>query len=378
MLKLSIIIPVYNVEQYLRQCIESIINQTLKDIEIICVDDCSTDNSFNVLEEYAKKDERIKIIKHDINKGLGSARNTGIKFSKGEYIGFIDSDDYISLDYFENLYNTAKKYNSDITSTLNIKLYDMNSNKINNSYYNFKKKEYKSDWNLKYIENIFSYNAIAPYVWNKIYRRSFLIDKKIEFMDIKFGCEDANFTIKYMAHKPKISFNNKSIIYYRQRKNSLTDIVKINKESVLSAIIHMTDALKYYEENFIDILYDIYYHLWIPVFNFYSNSSEISKRELYNDIVIFANKLQIRAKDIDTRFMYNNNYYNSYLALISSKDYNDYLYRFHSLNKIEYLDNKLSQMNNYVKIFAISNSMYYFDIIIFGIKISFKKIRYIT
>ena len=134
MIKVSIIVPVYNVELYLRECLDSIINQTLKDIEIICVDDCSTDNSYIILDEYSKKDSRIKLLKHNVNKGLGPARNTGINVAQGEYIGFIDSDDYISLDYFENLYNTAKKYNSDIVSTLNIKLYEMHNNKIKHFY----------------------------------------------------------------------------------------------------------------------------------------------------------------------------------------------------------------------------------------------------
>ncbi len=86
MIKVSVIVPVYNVEDYLIECLTSIINQTLKEIEIICIDDCGTDNSINILKEYAKKDDRIRIISHKENKGLGPARNTGIKESKGEYI----------------------------------------------------------------------------------------------------------------------------------------------------------------------------------------------------------------------------------------------------------------------------------------------------
>lgn len=120
MIKISVIIPVYNVEEYLKECLDSVINQTLKEIEIICIDDCSTDSSYSILEEYAKKDSRIVLIKNKENMGVGYNRNIGIKEAKGEYIGFIDSDDYISEDYYENLYNTAKKYNSDVVNTLNI------------------------------------------------------------------------------------------------------------------------------------------------------------------------------------------------------------------------------------------------------------------
>ena len=99
--KVSVIIPVYNVEKYLRQCLDSVVNQTLKDIEIICIDDGSTDNSLNILKEYAQKDNRIKIISKK-NGGLSSARNAGLKFATGEFVGFVDSDDYIERETYEN------------------------------------------------------------------------------------------------------------------------------------------------------------------------------------------------------------------------------------------------------------------------------------
>ena len=92
--KVSVIIPVYNTEKYLKKCLDSVCNQTLSDIEIICIDDCSTDNSLNILKEYTLKDNRIKLIEFKENKGAAVARNTGIDEAKGEYIGFIDSDDY--------------------------------------------------------------------------------------------------------------------------------------------------------------------------------------------------------------------------------------------------------------------------------------------
>ena len=121
MIKISVIVPVYNVENYLIQCLDSIINQTLKDIEIICVDDCSPDNSIEILEEYKNKDNRISIIRHSNNQGLGPARNTGLKHANGEYISFVDSDDYIDKNFLFYLYSTAKKYDSDVTNTINIK-----------------------------------------------------------------------------------------------------------------------------------------------------------------------------------------------------------------------------------------------------------------
>jgi glycosyltransferase involved in cell wall biosynthesis len=108
--KVSIVIPVYNVEKYLRQCLDSVVNQTLKDIEIICVNDGSTDNSLQILEEYANKDDRIKIINKD-NGGLSSARNAGLEIATGVYIGFVDSDDYIEIETYNEAYKlTSNNY----------------------------------------------------------------------------------------------------------------------------------------------------------------------------------------------------------------------------------------------------------------------------
>lgn len=111
---ISIVVPVYNVEFYLRKCLDSIINQTYKKIEIILIDDGSTDDSGKICDEYAKKDSRIKVI-HKENGGLSDARNVGIANAIGKYITFIDSDDYVDVDYVEYLYNLIKKYNTDIS-----------------------------------------------------------------------------------------------------------------------------------------------------------------------------------------------------------------------------------------------------------------------
>ena len=112
-IKISIIIPVYNVEDYLSQCLDSVLSQDFDDFEVICVNDGSTDNSLIILEKYAKLDSRIKIISQ-INGGLGSARNTGLKHANGEYVMFIDSDDYISEGSLKKIYYNAVSNNSDI------------------------------------------------------------------------------------------------------------------------------------------------------------------------------------------------------------------------------------------------------------------------
>lgn len=127
--KVSVIIPVYNVEQYLEKCLNSVCGQTLEDIEIICINDCSPDNSLEILKKYAAQDNRIKIIDFKENQGVSIARNAGIEAAKGEYIGFVDPDDYIDLDFYERLYECAAKSQALIVKG-NLKGYDKKSGTV--------------------------------------------------------------------------------------------------------------------------------------------------------------------------------------------------------------------------------------------------------
>ena len=128
MTKISVIIPVYNVEKYLKECLNSVINQTLKDLEIICVNDGSIDNSLKIMKEYALKDPRIKILSQK-NQGVSEARNFGIKNATGEYVAFLDADDCVSLDFYEKLYTKAKETNSDIVVSEYMYRFNKNSKK---------------------------------------------------------------------------------------------------------------------------------------------------------------------------------------------------------------------------------------------------------
>ena len=136
--KVSVIILVYNVEAYLKQCLDSVINQTLKDIEIILVDKESPDNCPKICDDYAKKDKRIKVI-HQKNKGLSGARNTGMEFATGEYIAFIDSDDWIEKTMLQTLFSTAEKHNSDV-AVCNVNLCYPNGKVENKKYWKRKTK----------------------------------------------------------------------------------------------------------------------------------------------------------------------------------------------------------------------------------------------
>ena len=120
---LSVIVPIYNVEDYLNRCVDSIINQTYKNLEIILVDDGSPDNCPQMCDDYAKKDSRIRVV-HKENGGLSDARNAGMKVATGEYVSFIDSDDYISLDFYETLFQTMVDNDSDIVECSVVKFYE--------------------------------------------------------------------------------------------------------------------------------------------------------------------------------------------------------------------------------------------------------------
>lgn len=173
--KVSVIVPIYNVEKYLARCLESLINQTLEDIEIICVNDGSTDNSADILAKFAEKDERIKIITQ-VNSGLSEARNAGISASTGKFIAFLDSDDFVDLDFYEALYNSAIKNNCDIACGNIIR---ENNKKKRKPFINYDKECIASSVKDKYVLTKVPEHC---YVWNKIYRRENLINSGVRFI----------------------------------------------------------------------------------------------------------------------------------------------------------------------------------------------------
>ena len=209
MVKVSIIIPIYNVEEYLANCLNSVINQTLQNIEIICINDGSTDKSFEILENFAKCDSRIKIINQS-NVGPGIARNIAIQSAQGEYIGFVDPDDWINKNMFETLYNTAKKYNCDMVEESFVihneprKYIKVQKNKLNLPE--------KKNFNSQSIENYIFSAKLA--VWNKLYKTEFIKQNNIKFMHCSRG-EDIIFTVLSRALANNIIYINNADYHYR-------------------------------------------------------------------------------------------------------------------------------------------------------------------
>ena len=171
--KISVIVPVYNVELYLYQCLDSIINQTFKDIEIICINDGSTDNSGKVLEEYAQKDDRVKVLTQE-NQGQAVARNKGLDIAKGEYIYFVDSDDFIHPQTLEIMHSVAERTKCPIVATERVN--QLSKNQKNTKIYQINDISYNVHKNpLKHILNHIWSSSI---IWNKLYKRDVLIGWK--------------------------------------------------------------------------------------------------------------------------------------------------------------------------------------------------------
>lgn len=201
----SVIIPVYNTSQYLDQCLESLVNQTLQDIEIICVNDASTDNSLQVLHLWAEKDERIKVIDSPENRRQGGARNIGIKAASGQYIGFVDSDDYVSVEFYQSLINSTN-LDPDVV-TANLYAHFGMANKHVSQFNNLSK--------LKDQESI--KRQIAAYscrLWISIFKRSYILDNCLFFPEKVVYEDNAIVLCMFLLANRVEIVNNKSPFYF--------------------------------------------------------------------------------------------------------------------------------------------------------------------
>lgn len=219
-IKISIIVPVYNTEKYLTDTLNSLINQTLQEIEIICVNDGSQDNSLKILNSFKEKDRRIKIINQP-NKGQSASRNVGLEAACGEYTGFLDSDDTACLDMFEKLYKKAKHLDSDITMC-SITVYNEATGETNNNDPYMSLDIFPDDFtdkNFSYQDCIDFLFRVCVTPWNKIYKTTFLKDNNIRFIE-GLNFEDNVFWLSAMLAAEKMSMVKEPLIIYR--RNSQT------------------------------------------------------------------------------------------------------------------------------------------------------------
>ena len=211
-MKVSIIVPVYNVEIYLRKCLDSLVNQTLEDIEIIVVNDGTKDNSQSIIDEYAAKHpDKIKAYIKE-NGGLSDARNFGIKRATGDYIGFVDSDDYVETTMFEKLYNKAISNNLDIVMC-GVKLVYEDTNVPDREINMSVLQDITSKEDLKS-----SATYIYPVVWNKLVKRDLIINEE-NFIEFKKGIwfEDVHWYLRLLPYLSNMGIVNEPLYNYLQR-----------------------------------------------------------------------------------------------------------------------------------------------------------------
>ena len=248
--KVSIIVAIFNAEKYLREALDSVLNQTLFDIECICVDDCSIDNSLAILNEYAKKDSRIKVFSMDKNSGPGVVRNYGLEKATGEYIMILDPDDFLELEACEVAYNQISKNNNDLVIFDNYKYNQIT--KVKNVYRNkiIPFLEYLQESNIK-LQNIDKPYFTTGWSVTQIYRRSFLVENNIKYPNL-YLCEDASFMVQAFVKSSSVSILDKPIYNYRVgRSGSLT----LNTTKWRQVFIGKLYGVKYienspYRENF--------------------------------------------------------------------------------------------------------------------------------
>ena len=339
MAKISVIIPVYNVEKYLRECLDSVVNQTYKDIEIICINDGSIDNSLKILEEYSQNDNRIKIF-NQTNQGVSVARNIGTKESSGEYIMFVDSDDWIEKDCVELVYNKIKEKNSDICC--------FGINEIRDGKINIR------EWEKEYLEKFknreLDVDALKRFCINacgKLIKLEFLKKNNILFpTGIKIG-EDSIFNLICYFYNPKYSILNKQLYNYdiERQKNSH------------NAVDALFEDLKGYK-------------------SFLNSEIFINSSDEYKKFVLekFIGQME---------YYYNKNYYTLLISSILILKFKNYLYSIlnHSIlyetPKFEFI-NKFNIKNLFIEsIFSLKNVKTNYQKIkiltIFGINIPIKK-----
>ena len=235
--KVSVIVPFYNVEGYIEKCLETLVNQTLKEIEIILVNDGSKDRSINIVEKFLQRyPEKIVYLEKE-NGGLSDARNFGIPHAKGEYVAFLDSDDYVEKDMYENMYELAKRENSDMVEC--------------NFYWEYPDKK-KEDIGKEYQVNNEMLEKVRVVAWNKLIRREIIQDANIQFPK-GYRYEDVEFTYKLIPFIKKVSFCKKPLVHYIQREGSISNLQNERNIEIFDVLEHV---IEFYKENNIYMKYE--------------------------------------------------------------------------------------------------------------------------
>ena len=285
-IKVSIIVPAYNVEKYIEKCLESLVNQTLEDIEIIIVDDGSTDSTLEKINNFANTDSRIKVITQT-NQKQGAARNRGIEIAQGEYIGFVDSDDYIDNEYYKKLYMIATKYCADIATTRMLK-HKKKHNKYNILY---KKVEVANSTQSKYKLCEDKKHRFF-YVMNKIFKTSCIRENNILFPE---GCyfEDVMFSTKAIFYANKIVSVPNTEYNYVEHSTSTVKSKDNHDKKIKDGITARLELQKFSKEHNINLPERLNYteSYWQGPLKVYKGAYKV-KKMLFGFLPIFIKYLK--------------------------------------------------------------------------------------
>lgn len=232
---ISIIVPIYKVEKYIRQCVDSIINQTYEDIEIILVDDGSPDNCPQICDDYAKTDSRVKVV-HKENGGLMSARQAGLKAATGEYIGFVDGDDWIEPDMYEQFAAVIEKYNPDMALCEFYFAYpqkdELSSQKLSKPYFEKADMENEIYPTMLFKDTFYSF-GINPCCWSKVFKKE-ILEHNLNKVTTKIRIgEDAAFVYPCLLEAENIAYVDKFLYHYRINQESMTKAYDVNMEDTI-------------------------------------------------------------------------------------------------------------------------------------------------
>lgn len=254
----SVIVPIYNAEKYIEECIKSIVNQTYNDLEILCVFDGSTDESYKICEKFSKKDSRVILI-NKVNGGVSSARNLGIELSHGEFIMFVDADDYLEKDCIEKAVELLEKHNADIVQVGYFRDIKDKNNKIIEIYEDASKDDFELSiismkHDVEMPKEVFQFRC----VWGKLYKRELI--KEIKFKTDTYFFEDGLFNLEILENVQKITCTTEQLYYYRYDSNSANnrfkaDIVEISKINIK----YLKDLIERKDE----IIFKEYYGLYV-------------------------------------------------------------------------------------------------------------------
>jgi len=309
--KISIIIPVYNVAEYLPKCLDSVLGQTLSDIEIICINDGSTDNSGDILQDYVVKDGRIKIINQK-NQGLSAARNAGLKIVHSDYVMFVDSDDYIAPNMAEKLYKKMEEDKSDVVicsaECVNLLPQDASPDVV-------EWQSWLQPWFDEYIKPTGVYDVpktikdeFISVVWNKLYKASIIKNYKIEF-PLGLIEEDEYWLWAYMIHSKKYTFINERLYFYVQRSGSIMTTRNGNDRvlDILEIERRIYELVKEYAliEDYQEILTDWYIKTVEEILKYQKPKDLIVLRERITDYMQNYNSYPRLKEFYQTIFKYN-------------------------------------------------------------------------